>query len=89
MQTYSTMRTAYEARMAAHADRQGPFAGGCAWVRGQYVPAEEDEEGRAIGPPIYAPDISLTSLGPGGSSYFVHAKDFCEVKVTLEELAGL
>ena len=41
MQTYSTMRTAYEARMAAHADRQGPFAGGCAWVRGQYVPAEE------------------------------------------------
>ena len=52
----------------------------------EYVPAEEDEEGRAIGPPIYAPDISLTSLGPGGSSYFVHAKDFCEVKVTLEEL---
>jgi branched-subunit amino acid aminotransferase/4-amino-4-deoxychorismate lyase len=41
MQSHSTMRAAYEARLAAHAERGGPFAGGCAWVRGQYVPAEE------------------------------------------------
>ncbi|MDR3512435.1 MAG: aminotransferase class IV [Caulobacteraceae bacterium] len=41
MQTYSTMRAAYEARVAEHARRTGPFVGGCAWVRGEYVPAEE------------------------------------------------
>jgi branched-subunit amino acid aminotransferase/4-amino-4-deoxychorismate lyase len=41
MQTYSTMRAGYEARVAAHAEQTGPFAGGCAWVGGQYVPADE------------------------------------------------
>lgn len=38
---YSTMRAGYEARLAEHAGRTGPFARGAAWVRGEYVPAEE------------------------------------------------
>ena len=41
MQSHSTMRAGYLARLAAHAERDGPFVGGAAWVRGQYVPAEE------------------------------------------------
>ena len=28
-------------RVQAHARREGPFVGGCAWVRGEYVPAEQ------------------------------------------------
>jgi branched-subunit amino acid aminotransferase/4-amino-4-deoxychorismate lyase len=41
MQTYSAMREGYEARLAEHARRSGPFVGGCAWVKGQFMPAEE------------------------------------------------
>jgi branched-subunit amino acid aminotransferase/4-amino-4-deoxychorismate lyase len=41
MISFSTMRAAYEARLAEHALRAGPFARGCAWVSGRYVPAEE------------------------------------------------
>jgi len=44
-----------------------------------------DENGRPSGSTIYAPDVTLTSLGRGGESYFVHAKEFWKVGVTLGE----
>ena len=51
----------------------------------EFVPPEEDENGRPIGSGIMAPDVTLVSCGKGVDSVFFHAKEFWDVGVTLGE----